>query len=518
MHETEKSPINAKIQSLKKIERLERKAATGDVNAQFNLGVYYSIGTGVDKNSARAVCYYKQAADRGHAKAQFNLGVRYTNGDGVEKDLTQAVSYYKLAADQGFVDAQYNLGVHYAGGIEKNLVLAFNFYKKAANQGHAKAQFNLGVCYANGDGVEKDLTQAVSYYKQAADQGPADAQFNLGVCYANGDGVKKDSARAVHFYKQAADQGHTQAKAEYEKFNLSNKGIPASADANSNNRFDGTVHKLGKTIEYTNPLPKYVTFEKSRHNQSVLAAKFSRSEDNVRVESITNNVVKNNLTASVTSPCKNEMPIPPPTPLLTPTPGETLIGHFFHPKEFVDRISINWRRIIIRITEHDKSRMNELHEVGLSLGRLYRIITNNKGTLAEKIYCFCAIDHFIGTNTDSKIKCIRKKNDIVCAMIDQLNDVNTLEHHCRNQDVIDLIDSFKARGKSFSAGGYDFVTSFSMDNWDLFGKEHTKESEAMLIYSYHLITGKPKPVENIYRRKDFSWTNLRHEKFKDDIE
>ena len=39
----------------------------------------------------QAVYWLQKSAEQGNAIAQFNLGVRYDNGDGVEKDMEQAV-------------------------------------------------------------------------------------------------------------------------------------------------------------------------------------------------------------------------------------------------------------------------------------------------------------------------------------------------------------------------------------------------------------------------------------------
>ena len=54
--------------------------------------------------------WYRKAAEQGDASAQYNLGVMYENGHGVEQDDEQAVFWYRKAAEQGYADAQYNLG------------------------------------------------------------------------------------------------------------------------------------------------------------------------------------------------------------------------------------------------------------------------------------------------------------------------------------------------------------------------------------------------------------------------
>lgn len=64
----------------------------------------------------------KRKADKGIVEAQYNLGVCYQKGYGVEIDRNEAVAWYTVAAQRGFAMAQYNLGLCYAEGygVEKN--------------------------------------------------------------------------------------------------------------------------------------------------------------------------------------------------------------------------------------------------------------------------------------------------------------------------------------------------------------------------------------------------------------
>ena len=54
----------------------------------------------------KAVEWYTKAAEQGNAVAQYNLGVCYNFGKGVEKDLQKAIEWYTKAAEQGDEDAQ----------------------------------------------------------------------------------------------------------------------------------------------------------------------------------------------------------------------------------------------------------------------------------------------------------------------------------------------------------------------------------------------------------------------------
>ena len=45
------------------------------------------------------------AAEQGDSNAQFNLGVMYEFGNGVNQDINRAIGWYYLAAQQGHVEA-----------------------------------------------------------------------------------------------------------------------------------------------------------------------------------------------------------------------------------------------------------------------------------------------------------------------------------------------------------------------------------------------------------------------------
>ena len=84
---------------------------------QYNLGVKYYKGQGVQKDYKQAVHWFRKAAEQGHIQAQDYLGVMYHNGQGVPKDDKQAVYWNQKGADQGDANAQYNLAFMYREGL-----------------------------------------------------------------------------------------------------------------------------------------------------------------------------------------------------------------------------------------------------------------------------------------------------------------------------------------------------------------------------------------------------------------
>jgi TPR repeat protein len=59
------------------------------------------FGTGIGKNAAEAVKYYKLSADQGNASGRLRYGLCLEKGRGIGKNAAEAVKYYKLSADQG---------------------------------------------------------------------------------------------------------------------------------------------------------------------------------------------------------------------------------------------------------------------------------------------------------------------------------------------------------------------------------------------------------------------------------
>ena len=131
----------------------KKKAEAGDAVAQTSLGAMYSNGTGVPKDSAEAVKWWRKAADKGNAIAQGALGWMYGNGIGVPKDDAEAVKWYRMSADQGNANAQYNLGNSYYNGVgvPKDLVQAHVWWNIAGAKEHENAKENLGI-------IEEEMT------------------------------------------------------------------------------------------------------------------------------------------------------------------------------------------------------------------------------------------------------------------------------------------------------------------------------------------------------------------------
>ncbi len=126
---------------------------------------------------ARAQQEFRPLAESGNVLAQYKLGVMYHNGEGVRQDFGEAVRWFHRAAMLGYAPAQNSVGVMYekGRGVKRSYRDAVEWYRASAEQGYARAQYRLGRMYALGRGVQRDFTEAVVWFNIAATNGIEDA-------------------------------------------------------------------------------------------------------------------------------------------------------------------------------------------------------------------------------------------------------------------------------------------------------------------------------------------------------
>lgn len=122
-------------------------ADSGDVNAQYALGVMHLRQEASDSSPAAAFSWFEKAAAQGHATAMFNLGVAYWEGAGVEQNKDQALTLWEQSALKGDSGAQFNLGLAYYIGErrEPDIQTAARWISLAAEQDHPEAKRILAV-------------------------------------------------------------------------------------------------------------------------------------------------------------------------------------------------------------------------------------------------------------------------------------------------------------------------------------------------------------------------------------
>lgn len=213
------------------IARLQQQAQSGDAKAQLALGERYLDGIDIEKNSFRALEWFKKSAEQGNPDAQYKLGRAYGKGIGVAKDAVKAVEWYQKAADNGNADGLGSLGASYSNGdgVRKDEEKGFRLIQEAAEKGSPHAQGNLGAAYALGLGTEKNVVVAVEWFKKGAAQGDSHSQMMLAYSLMEGAGVPKDEVQSAEWLRKAAVQGNADAQQYMAWMYKNGKGVPADA-------------------------------------------------------------------------------------------------------------------------------------------------------------------------------------------------------------------------------------------------------------------------------------------------
>ena len=82
-------------------ELLLKIAESGHANAQYDLGVIFHNGLGLDKDNEKAIYWFEKAAQQDHADAENYLGAIFKTGWGAEQDIVKALKYLKKAMEHG---------------------------------------------------------------------------------------------------------------------------------------------------------------------------------------------------------------------------------------------------------------------------------------------------------------------------------------------------------------------------------------------------------------------------------
>lgn len=202
----------------------EQAAAKGSADGMVNAAVIYENGTGTAKNAAKALELYRKAAAAKSPAGMFGLGNMYFNGTGVARNRQLAGMWWRKAAAAGSAPAAFNLA-RLAEQDGLGFSEAMKLYAKAAYRGSAEAANVLGARYKNGNGVRQDFGNAYYWFYKAAEAGSAKAAYNLALLYIKGDGVSLDFGQAVKWLRISADHGYVPAIVDLAVMYYSGSGV-----------------------------------------------------------------------------------------------------------------------------------------------------------------------------------------------------------------------------------------------------------------------------------------------------
>ncbi len=123
-------------------EALLKKAAGGDIEAQYDLGMLYNAGKDFPQDYKKAVEWYEKAAAQGDARAEYSLGLINLGGQLGSRDYKKAAKYFESAAWKGHAVAMCKFGMmHYDGlGVAQDFILANAWLNVALANGSPKGE------------------------------------------------------------------------------------------------------------------------------------------------------------------------------------------------------------------------------------------------------------------------------------------------------------------------------------------------------------------------------------------
>jgi len=139
---------------------------------------FRALNKGDYEKAAYFLSFY---ASNGDAIAQYNMGLLYRDGLGVEKNQKMSLSWLILAAQQDHMLANYAVAKIIHKGSTNNVSLdqALEFYKQAAFLGHAVSPIDIGQIYFVRNESPRDLIRAFVWWSLAAERNAPGALENI---------------------------------------------------------------------------------------------------------------------------------------------------------------------------------------------------------------------------------------------------------------------------------------------------------------------------------------------------
>ncbi|MDR1871856.1 MAG: SEL1-like repeat protein [Deltaproteobacteria bacterium] len=166
---------DARNQLLVGLDWLEKAAAQGQMEAQYELAELYQTGGPFPHDLKKSVMFAEMASDKGHSGATAMLSNMNQRGiDGVLKaNRAKSLELLKKASRLGDLPSQNLLALKliYGEDVERqDQPGALQLLEKAANAGYSKSLYNLAICHYCGVGAKKDPEKAIQLLQTIVDQ------------------------------------------------------------------------------------------------------------------------------------------------------------------------------------------------------------------------------------------------------------------------------------------------------------------------------------------------------------
>lgn len=195
-------------------QRLLREAAGGEPEAMWNAGRLLFTGGygGVARDDAKAMDWFRRAAQRGHGGAATALGEALWHGHGVTENPAEAVRWFRVGADAGVPRAQLQLGsaLLQGRGAAVDREAGRGWLDRAAAGGEPLAQWIKGSDQSGRAELwPADPAGGRALLQSAAAAGVAPAMRELAELLFRGHGGPQDQAAAVGWWARCAPLGES---------------------------------------------------------------------------------------------------------------------------------------------------------------------------------------------------------------------------------------------------------------------------------------------------------------------
>lgn len=203
-----------KLNWLREMARLKRRAAAGDIASITDLGLTLAEGIQdrngrclVRRNSRYSVRLFRRAAEGGDPTAAGSLGYAYDVGQGIPGDKAVALKWYRRAARMGNTTAASNIATVYRD--KGNLKRAHQWLLRTVEMGDGDAAVSAGYGYLYGIGVRRDVSAARRMFRRAlkdsdtSPYGREEALYNLAIAHVDTGNPR----RAIPFLERANQDG-----------------------------------------------------------------------------------------------------------------------------------------------------------------------------------------------------------------------------------------------------------------------------------------------------------------------
>ena len=187
------------------LEKLLKKAQSGDIDAQHQLGMEYHD----KKDYPNAFKWLNEAASKNHPGAMFYLGCIHYNGWGVKVDKAKAFELLNKASELGVHGADYFLSTFYLKGevVKQDTHKAQLLLAKAAVGGVRDAAAVLGKMYLTGAYLsEKDHKKAIQWFKEAYRLGDYESACDLFAIYKGEYDPEDADPKQAEYWNHIVDQ------------------------------------------------------------------------------------------------------------------------------------------------------------------------------------------------------------------------------------------------------------------------------------------------------------------------